>query len=154
MMDGGNAPRLVSCPDRASAYDPSMFDTIRSLLRRGPASRAKDRPYPESRWNVRADDETTSVTDIEGQSRSVAFADLMGVAIETNDSGPWGADLWWMLFSDVGKLALTWPQGATGETEAIARLTALQGFDHQAMVAAMACTDNATFVVWQRETRA
>lgn len=45
---------------------------------------------------------------------------------------------------------MTWPQGATGEEEVIARLTAMPGFNHRAMIAAMASTDNATFILWSR----
>jgi hypothetical protein len=101
---------------------------------------------------VAAADEVLTVTDAGGQERRLAFADLIGVAIETNDSGPWGADLWWLLFGQDGKLAVTWPQGATGEMGVIDRLTTIPCFDHQQMIAAMASTKNATFILWSRAT--
>ncbi|MDB5675621.1 MAG: hypothetical protein JWM65_2603 [Sphingomonas bacterium] len=117
-----------------------------------PTSRAPGQLNPESCWSVAAADDVLTVTDAGGQERRLAFADLIGVAIETNDSGPWGADLWWLLFGQDGKLAVTWPQGATGGTSVIDRLTAIPGFDHQQMIAAMASTKNATFILWSRAT--
>ena len=35
--------------------------------------------------------------------------------IETNDSGPFGADVWWLLFGADDRIAVAFPQGATGE---------------------------------------
>ncbi len=103
---------------------------------------------PEGQWVVDVGPERIRVTDAAGGTTALAKADLAAVVIETNDSGPWGADLWWLLFGLGGKLAVTWPQGATGEAAVIDRLMAMRGFDHQQMIAAMASTENATFILW------
>ena len=91
-----------------------------------------------------------SVCDEMGQVRSIAREDLSGVAIETNDRGPWGADVWWLLFDGNDQLACTFPQGATGEDAAIDYISALPSFDHSEMIKAMTSTDNAVFAVWRR----
>jgi hypothetical protein len=106
---------------------------------------------PESRWIVAIDETSINVTDPSGQTRSVSTGDLSGVLIETNDSGPWGADVWWLLFGGDDRVACMFPQGATGEAEAIDYLMGLPAFDHQEMIGAMGSTDNAVFPVWRRK---
>lgn len=108
---------------------------------------------PESLWLVSTDGERVAVTDADGATRGIAKADLLGIAIETNDSGPWGADFWWLFFGGDGEIACAFPQGATGETEAMDWMLALSGFDHEAMIRANRSTDNATFAVWQAAPR-
>ncbi len=111
----------------------------------------KARPLlPESKWVIAVEDDRISVCDEAGKATSVAKCDLSGVAIETNDSGPWGADLWWLLFDHSGQLACAFPQGATGEEAAINYLSALPSFKHAEMFNAMSCTGNAVFQVWER----
>ena len=105
---------------------------------------------PESRWTVVVDPERIVVRDEAGESRSIARSDLCRVAIETNDSGPWGMDLWWLLFGSGVRPACAFPQGARGEQAAIDCLTALPGFDRSEMGRAMTSTDNALFTVWTR----
>jgi len=111
----------------------------------------KRRPLePESRWIVDVDGEWITIRDEAGGVKSVAKDDLSGVAIETNDSGPWGADVWWLLFDGSDRLACAFPQGATGEEAAIDYVTALPAFDHGQMVQAMTSTANAVFPVWRK----
>ena len=104
----------------------------------------------ESRWTIAVEGDRITVIDSQGAERHVALSDLKGVAIETNDSGPWGADVWWLLFDGGGSRAAMWPQGAVGEQAAIDRLMALPGFAMEEMIRAMASTDNSVFPVWQR----
>jgi hypothetical protein len=99
---------------------------------------------------VAVDDDAIRVTDEAGACRAVAKSELAGVAIETNDSGPWGADVWWLLFGAEDELACAFPLGATGEEESVDYLTALPGFDHAEMVKAMGSTGNMLFPVWRR----
>ena len=73
----------------------------------------------EASWIVAIEPAHIQVTDHEGHIEKLAKADLVGVAIETNDSGPWGADVWWLLFGTSDRLVCSFPQGATGESEAL-----------------------------------
>jgi hypothetical protein len=106
---------------------------------------------PESGWIIAIDETSISVTDPSGQTKSVSKDDLSGVLIETNDSGPGGADLWWLLFGGDDQVACMFPQGAIGESGAIDYLMSLPAFDHQEMIGAMRSTDNAIFPVWRRK---
>ncbi|MDW6026230.1 hypothetical protein SAZ10_31175 [Mesorhizobium sp. BAC0120] len=108
----------------------------------------------ESSWTVDSIEDHISVTDPEGETRAVELEELGGVMIETNDSGPFDADVWWLLFGADGRLACAFPQGAVGEKEAVALLSALPGFDHEAMVMAMGSTTNAVFPVWRLDPTA
>ena len=74
---------------------------------------------------------------------------ISGVVIETNDTGPWGADVWWQIFGPKDMLVCAFPQCARGEVAAVNALMALPGFDCEQMIAAMASTRNATFPVWR-----
>jgi hypothetical protein len=104
----------------------------------------------EAGWTVEAAADRITTTDAAGETRSVAMDDLCGVMIETNDSGPFGADVWWLLFGADDRLACAFPQGAAGEKEAVDLLIGLPGFDHEAMIMAMGSTTNAVFPVWRR----
>lgn len=111
-----------------------------------------DPPPPEARWVVVVDEEAIRVTDEAGETRAVAKAELSAVTIETNDTGPWGADVWWLLFGAGDALACAFPLGATGEKAALDYLAALPDFDHAEMTNAMRSTDNRLFPVWRRRS--
>lgn len=113
--------------------------------------RKKSKPlYPEALWRVVSDAHGIQAIDQTGNTMFVTVADLSSVAIATNDSGPCGADVWWLLCGLDGQLVCAFPQGATGEKEAIDYLMALPGFDHDELIKAMGSTDNAVFPVWRR----
>ena len=107
---------------------------------------------PESKWSLRLDGEGISVTDTGGQVKSLALRNLSGVIIETNDSGPWGPDVWWLLFGSDDRVSCAFPQGSTGEEAIIDYLSALPAFDHGEMIKAMTSTGNAVFPVWRKPT--
>ena len=104
----------------------------------------------EADYIVSLDGEHIVVTDPEGEQTTLVLAELNGVMIETNDSGPLGADVWWLLFGADDRIAVAFPQGASGEQAAIDWLIGLPGFDHDAMIMAMGSTANAVFAVWRR----
>lgn len=109
------------------------------------------RAQPEARWTVTLGNGHVQVTDDRGEVKRLAMADLRCVAIETNDSGPWGADVWWLLFGADDRVACLYPQGATGDSAMLDYLCALPGFDFAEMARAMGSTDNALFPIWRRE---
>lgn len=107
------------------------------------------RLYPECLWTVENDDKSIRVADPGGIIRELSKCDLSGVIIETNDTGPWGADVWWLLFGADDKVALAFPQGASGEESLVDYISALPGFDHDALINAMASCHNNVFPVWR-----
>ena len=105
---------------------------------------------PESQWRVARDGEEIEVRPPRKQSERIKIADLTRILVVTNDTGPWGMDVWWMFVDDAARRAVSYPQGATGEQALLDWMLALPGFDHNAMIDAMSSTGNAEFVCWQR----
>ncbi|GAA0653339.1 hypothetical protein [Brevundimonas lenta] len=94
------------------------------------------------------DDNLIRVRDEQGRLQFVGTRDLSAVVVETNDSGPWGLDVWWLLFGAGDQLVCTFPQGAAGEPALLEYLMALPGFDYDQLSRAMRSTANDRFPVW------
>ena len=103
----------------------------------------------ERAWVVSFDDSTVRLTCPNGDTQSIQWDEVIRVAIETNDSGPWGADVWWCL--EGANASVKYPQGATGDPEMLTQYPIrFQGFSDQAVIEAMGCTSNARVVCWER----
>jgi len=97
---------------------------------------------------VSLDDEGIAAAHPGGEVQRIAWSEVEQVTIETNDSGPWGADVWWILAGS-GK-SCTFPGGATGELEALAEFRKrFSNFSDEKVTDAMRCTSNAQFVCWR-----
>ena len=103
---------------------------------------------PEAAFVVKLTDEGVKCHRPDGKIESVTWDDLQGVLIETNDQGPIGTDVYWILAGKRSGCVI--PQGATGEDALLGRLQALPGFDNQALIDAMRSTENQRFVCWRR----
>lgn len=108
------------------------------------------RMQPEARWTTVVMQDSIRVTDPAGGMREVRKADLSGVIIETNDTGPGGADIWWLLFGRDERLACAFPQGASDGQIVIDFLMTLPNFDFRQMVEAVSSTSNAVFPAWRQ----
>lgn len=104
---------------------------------------------PEGLWRVGIDADLLWAIDPNERRASVEIPRLTGVAIETNDSGPVGTDLWWLFYGPDEDVACAFPLGAAGEGPVVERIAALPGFRHDAYAAAIRSTDIDTFVIWQ-----
>jgi hypothetical protein len=117
--------------------------------RAAPDARA---PSPESRYRVTIGTSEIAVESPDGRIERIAVADLQDIRILTNDSGPWGADVWWWLSGSGGRCAF--PGGAAGDDAMLRFVQSLPGFDNEAFIAAMGSTGNAEFVCWPRSVEA
>jgi hypothetical protein len=117
----------------------SIFDLI---------FRPNSKLLPEALWTVAVDDKQVSATDHVGVRKTLLFSALSAIRIETNDTGPWNTDFWWLLFGADGMLACGFPKGATGEQAAIERIICLPGFNHEEYSKAIKSTSNENFLVW------
>jgi hypothetical protein len=73
--------------------------------------------------------------------------DLVEIRIETTDLGPLFEDAEWVFrFADGSEVRE--PNGSIGVH--LPRLQQLPGFDNDAVIEAMSCVDNRTFVVWKK----
>ena len=125
-----------------------MFGFLRHLFTM-PAD--SQRLQPESHVVVVCDDDAIVCRRANGDEEKVRWDDLRAVLVETNDTGPWGTDVFWMLVGRDAKSGCVVPQGASGEDELLARLQKLPGFDNEALIAAMSSTDNQRFLCWEAE---
>ena len=102
----------------------------------------------EERWQVKILSDILEVVDPNQDIQRIRLEDINGIAIETNDSGPFGMDVIWYLSDGVS--TISFPMGATGETDVMKKLQTLDGFDNQELINAMGCTDNKTFILLNR----
>lgn len=104
---------------------------------------------PESQYLVTVDVERVTCQTPAGVVESVAWPEVQTVLIETNDSGPFEPDVFWIIVGTQGKCVV--PQGAPGESALIDKLQELSGFDNEVFIDAMASTENRTFVCWKAD---
>jgi hypothetical protein len=90
--------------------------------------------HPEAMFivEVTADDEIVCRAPKQAEQR-IGIADLGAVYVETNDSGPWAADVWWLLNDKSGQQRWRSHRRATGEDAALERLHLLPGFEVRGM---------------------
>lgn len=93
-------------------------------------------------------DGTITVKYPSGEVMSITWEEIDHIAVHTNDSGPWGADVWWILKGNNKRCG--YPQGASGEITLISKFQKLDGFNNEQLITAMRCTSNAEFVCWVR----
>jgi len=105
--------------------------------------------YPECLFVVRIFDGDVSVKAPDGAETRISLAQVGEIAVETNDSGPGGADVWWRFFDADGRAICRFPGGATGESAALRVFQTLPGFDNDALIEAMGSTSNRRFVVYR-----
>ena len=123
---------------------------IREWFRSRKAPPAKS-AEPEAQIVVRIDDDGIAATYPDDTELALRWDDVQRIAIETNDQGPWGSDVWWVVES--GSARCAYPLGADGDAEALAAFQArFEGFAHDAVIQAMTCTENRRFVCWERLT--
>ena len=101
--------------------------------------------HPEEQFVVEVTPADEIVCRVPGQpEQRISMSDLKAVYVETNDSGPWGADVWWVLSDAKSETKVAFPQLATGENRVLARLRLLPGFEVKGMNSA----ENARFLCW------
>jgi hypothetical protein len=106
--------------------------------------------YPECLFTVTVGESEFVVLRPDGQRESLPLFELSKVTIVTNDSGPWGADVWWVMEGATEKSGCSFPQGATGESKVLEYVQGLPAFNNEAFIQAMGCTSNARFICWQK----
>lgn len=126
---------------------------VLGILKRlfGVAPPSDDNVQPEARYVVTFDEESVVCTHPNGTVETVLWDELGAVLLETNDSGPWGIDVLWLLVEKGARSGCVVPQGATGEEQLLHRLQELPGFDNKAVIAAMSSVENQRFLCWEAE---
>ena len=117
-----------------------MLNRIARLLQR-----LRDAFMFERAVIVQFDRKSIEVSYPVGSHQSIEWSSVQRILVETNDSGPWGTDVWWIL--DGGQHRCAFPQGATGEQEA---LEEIQRRFPTFAIDGMNSTTGATFLCWPR----
>jgi len=97
-------------------------------------------------FEVQLKGETILVIRPDHTAYSINFRDLTEVYVETNDNGPWGYDVWFVLIDEIRDNGVTFPLGAIGEAPVIELLHKLKGFKLDGMNS----TDNAKHICWSK----
>ncbi len=105
---------------------------------------------PPSPWRVEIVDGAILTTDGRSPPRRLALADLRQVVVATDDSGPWGDDVVFLLHDASTDPVGVFPLEAQGAQAFAAWLETLPGYSDGEMVEAMRSTRVARFVVYQR----
>jgi hypothetical protein len=85
-----------------------------------------------------------------GICESVCWDEIVRVVLRTSDKGPFEDDVFFVV--ETARDPLVIPQPAHGFDDLLRALQQLPGFDNQAVIEAMGCTDNREFVCWQHPT--
>ncbi len=82
-------------------------------------------------------------------SQQIGWDEIEEIDIVTTDQGPWLPDVWLVLLGNTNRCLV--PQIAVGYDALYERVSKLEGFDYDAVIAAMATTENAKFICWKRK---
>jgi hypothetical protein len=106
-----------------------------------------------SPWAVAILDDVILTSDGQGVERRLPAADLRTVVVATDDSGPWDADVVFLLYAGGPEPVGVFPLEAVGTQDFIAWLMERPGYRDRELVKAMGSTEVARFVVYDSTGR-
>lgn len=86
-----------------------------------------------------------------GTVQQMTWTELKAVVIETNDLGPFEEDVYFLLWSDSKDNFCAIPQSADISQSLISKLQNFPEFDNEAVIKAMGCTSNRSFLCWEQK---
>ena len=86
------------------------------------------RRVPACPWSVRVADGVISTSDGRGTSRDLRLAKLKSVVVATDDSGPWGDDFVFLLYSDGPDPFSVFPLEANGRSDFVDWMSRQPGY--------------------------
>jgi hypothetical protein len=95
-------------------------------------------------WRVEIAHDTLTVTRPDGARETADLGAVTRVLVVTNDSGPAGLDVWFVIVSGDPEVECGFPLGATGYSQVLERLKTLPGFQLRGMNS----TKNMNFECW------
>jgi len=102
---------------------------------------------PLTLWSVSFSEGGIVTSDGQGSRRELPLRDLRRVIVATDDSGPWGADVVFLLHSDDPDPAAVFPLEAAGRDSFVEWLSAQPGYQDRELAKAMGSTQVARFEV-------
>lgn len=104
-----------------------------------------------SPWSVAVLDGTIVTSDGQGTERRLPVEELQRVVVATDNSGPWGDDVVFLIYAEDDVLAGLFPLEATGCQDFIAWLSNQPGYRDMELAKAMSSVDVARFTVLEIE---
>ena len=97
---------------------------------------------------VTCDDQTINFRWARGSTASSTWDEIRRVLIRTTDRGPFDDDVFFVIETADKNFVI--PQTAPGASQLLERLQQLPGFDNEAVIDSMGCTDNMEFLCWEQ----
>jgi hypothetical protein len=97
----------------------------------------------EDLWDVKISKNCLEIFDPQGNIRSIGLDQITGIAIRTDNTGPIGSDVIWLI-SD-GESIISFPMGAKGEDKVLKAFQMIGGFDNSEFIKAMGSVDHNLF---------
>ena len=130
----------------------NMFNFIKKLFS-GNNATAFNQFQPESAIAVSFDSHEIRCEKPNGVTETIKWDDLDAVLVETNDQGPFGPDVIWLLMSKDMASGCVYPQGATGDEILLKEMqNRLPGINNEMIINAMLSVDNQKFLIWEKGT--
>jgi len=102
---------------------------------------------PLTLWSVGFVNGDIVTSDGQGTERKLPLSTLRRVVVATDDSGPWGADVVFLLYSSDPEPAAIFPLEASGGDDFVKWLSAQPGYQDRELAKAMGSTQVARFEV-------
>jgi len=128
-----------------------MLKKILSFIKKSEPENNGVSKSPYAAVRVWFDNEQAWVHYPSKEPESIKWDSLIGIAVETNDQGPFVEDVYWLLASE--EKVISYPSEATGSEEMLKRLQEIPTFNNERLIEAMTCTGNQTFILWDHEGR-
>lgn len=126
----------------------SLWYALNTGARKSIDKKASRPLLPESLFKVVVTESEIVAHRPDGTIQRCALGELRELYIVTTSGGPWSPDVWWLFVNAVGG-GCSFPQGATGEQDALRFAEGLPGFDNAAFMSAMGSTSDAKFLCWR-----
>lgn len=116
-----------------------LVEWFKDKFKHAPANRVSE---------VTCGDDAFELSWPRGPNETVRWEDVQRIVIRNTDSGPFDEDVFFCLETEEGTSVI--PQGADGVPELLERLQQFPGFNNEAVIDSMGCTDNKLFLCWER----
>ena len=97
---------------------------------------------------VTCDDQKINFRWAWGSTASLEMDEVRRVLIRTTDQGPFDDDVFFIVETTCKNFVI--PQAVTGASQLLEHFQQLLGFNNEAVIDSMGCTDNKEFLCWER----
>jgi hypothetical protein len=119
-----------------------MFNIFKNIFKK---KENKNNVSFESQFIIKIIGNIIFLKDNKMEQYEMNLNEIKGIAIETNDKGPFEPDVIWHIFD--GNNTIHIPSGANGEDLLLSKLQNIEGFNNQEMINAMSSVENKVFVL-------